>query len=86
MTGNAPSPQDAAILRDLTRHLHDRMTKVIDDYFDRLEWSGRKFRRDDVADAVGRAILGAAATMMRAKTQSTLDEFTTAARAAYQKD
>jgi hypothetical protein len=74
------------MLRDLTRHMHDRIGKVIDDYFERLSWTGRKYDRDQLAEALGSTILGIAAIAMKAKTQSTLDEFITQARKAYSKD
>lgn len=72
------------ILHDLTLHLTERMVKVIDDYLDRLQQSGRTYRRDEIAEALGFAVLHVAATAMRAKTQSTCDEFLAAARTAYQ--
>lgn len=71
------------LLNDLTRHMHDRIGKVIEDYFERLQWSGRKFDRDDVAEHLAACILSSAATAMKAKTSSTLDEFIKAAYQAY---
>lgn len=71
------------ILNDLSRHMNERITRVIDDYFDRLQWSGRKFERDDIAQHLSSTILGIAAVAMRARSSSTLDDFLRAAAKAY---
>lgn len=71
------------LLNDLTRHMHERMGRVIDDYFERLQWSGRTYPRDQLCTHLTTTILSIAATVSKAKTQTTLDEFIKAAYAAY---
>jgi hypothetical protein len=72
------------LLNDLSRHLHERIGKVIDDYLERIKWSGKTYSRDQVAEHLAITVLSCAATACKAKTSTTLDEFIKAAYAAYQ--
>lgn len=72
------------LLNDLSRHLHERMQKVIEDYFARIQWSGKQYTRDQLSTHLTAVTLSIAATCCKAQTKTTLDEFIKAAYAAYQ--
>lgn len=71
------------LLNDLSRHMYERMRKVIDDYFDRIQWSGRQYTRDQLSEHLTLVTLSIAATCCKAQTKTTLDEFIKAAYSAY---
>lgn len=72
------------ILRDLSRSfLRPKLKQALDDYFDRLSWTGEEFPPSDMADEIAAVVLTLAAAAMQSKSKSTLDEFLVQARNAY---